>query len=193
VEFAKKYNVPLHVRNSQNDNEGTWIVAETANMEHIVVSGAALKKDLTRVTIKNVPDRTGIAAKIFSEIAQANIVVDDIIQTTMEEDKTAHISFTVEHGDLHDIKPVVDKIVKELGGGTKATYHGDLAKVSVVGVGMRVHTGVAQRMFSALAQAGVNIQNISTSEIKISCIIDREQGPKALQTVHDAFELGKGK
>ena len=193
VEFAKKYNVPLHVRNSQNDNEGTWIVAETPNMEHIVVSGAALKKDLTRVTVKNVPDRPGIAAKIFSDIAQANIVVDDIIQTVMEDNNTANISFTVEHGDLHDIKPVVDKMVKELGGATKATYHGNLAKVSVVGVGMRVHTGVAYRMFSALAQAGVNIQNISTSEIKISCIIDTEQGPKALQTVHDAFELGKGK
>jgi len=192
VEFAKKYNVPLHVRNSQNDNEGTWIVAETPNMEHIVVSGAALKKDLTRVTVRGVPDRPGVAAKIFSDIASANIVVDDIIQNVMD-DNTANISFTVEHGDLHDIKPVVDKIVKELGGATKATYHGDLAKVSVVGVGMRVHTGVAQRMFSALAQAGVNIQNISTSEIKISCIIAKDQGPTALQTVHDAFELGKSK
>jgi aspartate kinase len=192
VEFAKKYNVPLHVRNSQNDNPGTWIVAETPNMEHIVVSGAALKKDLTRVSIKNVPDRPGIAARIFGDIAAANIVVDDIIQNVMD-DNTANISFTVEHGDLHDIKPVVDKITKELGGGTKATYHGDLAKVSVVGVGMRVHTGVAQRMFSALAQAGVNIQNISTSEIKISCIIAKDQGAKALQTVHDAFELGKAK
>jgi aspartate kinase len=192
VEFAKKYNVPLHVRNSQNDNEGTWIVAETPNMEHIVVSGAALKKDLTRVGIKGVPDRPGVAAKIFSDIASANIVVDDIIQNVMD-DNTANISFTVEHGDLHDIKPVVDKIVKELGGATKATYHGDLAKVSVVGVGMRVHTGVAQRMFSALAQAGVNIQNISTSEIKISCIIAKDQGATALQTVHDAFELGKSK
>src|SRR5688572_29052894 len=192
VEFAKKYNVPLHVRNSQNDNEGTWIVAESPNMEHIVVSGAALKKDLTRVTVRGVPDRPGVAAKIFSDIASANIVVDDIIQNVMD-DNTANISFTVEHGDLHDIKPVVDKIVKELGGATKATYHGDLAKVSVVGVGMRVHTGVAQRMFSALAQAGVNIQNISTSEIKISCIIAKDQGATALQTVHDAFELGKSK
>src|SRR5688572_8318340 len=192
VEFAKKYNVPLHVRNSQNDNEGTWIVAETPNMEHIVVSGAALKKDLTRVTVRGVPDRPGVAAKIFSDIASANIVVDDIIQNVMD-DNTANISFTVEHGDLHDIKPVVDKLVKELGGATKATYHGDLAKVSVVGVGMRVHTGVAQRMFSALAQAGVNIQNISTSEIKISCIIAKDQGATALQTVHDAFELGKSK
>src|SRR3954451_9899195 len=191
VEFAKKYNVPIHVRNSQNETEGTWIVAETPNMEHIVVSGAALKKDLTRVTIKNVPDRPGIAAKIFGDIAAANIVVDDIIQT-VSDDNTANISFTVEHGDLHDIKPIVDAITKELGPTTKATYQGDLAKVSVVGVGMRVHTGVAQRMFKALADAKVNIQNITTSEIKISCIIDKENGAKALQIVHDAFELGRG-
>jgi len=192
VEFAKKYNVPIHVRNSQNDNPGTWIVAETQNMEHIVVSGAALKKDLTRVTIKGVPDRPGIAARIFSDIADANVVVDDIIQT-VSDDNTANVSFTVEHGDLHDLKAVVDRIVKELGATTKATYQGDLAKVSVVGVGMRVHTGVAQRMFNALAKAGVNIQNITTSEIKISCIIDRESAPKALQVVHDAFELEKVK
>ncbi|HWE97884.1 MAG TPA: aspartate kinase [Tepidisphaeraceae bacterium] len=190
VEFAKKYNVPLHVRNSQNDNEGTWIVAETPNMEHILVSGAALKKDLTRVTIKSVPDRPGIAAKIFGDIAAANIVVDDIIQNVMD-DNTAHISFTVEHGDLQDIKPVVDRLCNELGARTAPIYHGDLAKVSVVGVGMRGHTGVAQRMFKALADGRINIQNITTSEIKISCIIDREQGNKALQIVHDAFELEK--
>jgi aspartate kinase len=190
VEFAKKYNVPIHVRNSQNDHEGTWIVAETPNMEHIVVSGAALKKDLTRVTIKNVPDRPGIAAKIFSDIADANIVVDDIIQT-VSDDNTANISFTVEHGDLADLRAVVDRIVKEFAGNTTATYHGDLAKVSVVGVGMRVHTGVAQKMFRALAAAGVNIQNITTSEIKISCIIKKDDAAKALQIVHDAFELDK--
>jgi aspartate kinase len=192
VEFAKKYNVPLHVRNSQNENEGTWIVAETPNMEHIVVSGAALKKDLTRVTFNKVPDRPGIAAKIFGTIAEANIVVDDIIQNVFD-DHTANISFTVEHGDLHDIKPVVEKLCKELGGGTNAIYHLDLAKVSVVGVGMRVHTGVAQRMFKALADAKINIQNITTSEIKISCIIDKEDGARALQLVHDAFELSKVK
>src|SRR2546423_5845846 len=192
VEFAKKYNVPIHVRNSQNESEGTWIVAETPNMEHIVVSGAALKKDLIRVTIKGVPDRPGIAAKIFGDIAAANIVVDDIIQNVMD-DNTANISFTVEHGDLNDIKNVVERIVKDLGPTAKATYQGDLAKVSVVGVGMRTHTGVAQRMFKALADNKVNLQNISTSEIKNSCIIDKEQGAKALQVVHDAFELEKAK
>src|SRR3954467_7838758 len=190
VEFAKKHNVPIHVRNSQNDAEGTWIVAETPNMEHIVVSGAALKKDLIRVTIKQVPDRPGVAAKIFSDIASANIVVDDIIQNVMD-DGTANISFAVEHGDLHDIKPVCDRLLKELGGKTMPSYQSDLSKVSVVGVGMRTHTGVAQRMFRALADAKVNIQNITTSEIKISCIISKDDANRALQIVHDAFGLEK--
>jgi len=188
VEFAKKYNVPIHVRNSQNESEGTWIVAETPHMEHIVVSGAALKKNLIRVTIKNVPDKPGVAAKIFGDIAAANIVVDDIIQNVMD-DNTANISFTVEHGDLHEIKPAVENLVKELGGKTLPIYQDGLAKVSAVGVGMKVHTGVAQRMFKALADAKINIQNITTSEIKISCIIDKENAPKALQIVHDAFDL----
>ena len=192
VEFAKKYNVKIHVRNSQNDSEGTWIVAETPNMEHIVVSGAALKKDLTRVTIKGVPDRPGIAASIFGTIADGNIMVDDIIQNVMD-DNTANISFTVEHGELADIRPVVDAIVKDLGPGAQVSYQSDLAKVSVVGVGMKTHTGVAQRMFRALADNKVNIQNITTSEIKISCIIDKEQATRALQVVHDAFELEKAK
>jgi aspartate kinase len=193
VEFAKKYNVPIHVRNSQNENEGTWIVAETPHMmEHIVVSGAALKKELVRVTVKNVPDHPGVAAKIFGDIAAANIVVDDIIQNVMD-DNTANISFTVEHGDLHEIKPVVDRLVRELGGKTAPNYQDGLAKVSAVGVGMKVHTGVAQRMFKALADGKINIQNITTSEIKISCIISKEDANRALQIVHDAFNLGAGK
>src|SRR5207302_11414744 len=137
--------------------EGTWIVAQSPNMEHVVVAGAALKKDLTHVSIKNVPDRPGIAAKIFGTIAEHNIVVDDIIQNVMD-DNTASISFTVEHGDLGDIKPVVERLCKELGAKTGATYHSDLAKVSVVGVGMRVHTGVARKMFKFLADHKINIQ-----------------------------------
>ncbi|MGD0770220.1 MAG: aspartate kinase [Tepidisphaeraceae bacterium] len=193
VEFAKKYSVPIHVRNSQNENEGTWIVAETPHMlEHIVVSGAALKKELVRVTVKHVPDHPGVAAKIFGDIAAANIVVDDIIQNVMD-DNTANISFTVEHGDLHEIKPVVDRLVRELGGTTAPIYQDGLAKVSAVGVGMRVHTGVAARMFKALADGKINIQNITTSEIKISCIIGKEDANRALQIVHDAFDLGGGK
>ncbi len=189
VEFAKKYKVPLHVRNSQNENEGTWIVSETPNMENIVVSGAALKKDLIRVTVREIPDVPGVAARVFGAIAQANVVVDDIIQT-LDREGNAYISFTVEHGDLHDIRQAVDGLVKGFGGTCHADYATDLAKVSVVGVGMRSHTGVAQRMFEALAQSKINIDNITTSEIKISCIIKRDDGPKALKIVHDAFELG---
>jgi aspartate kinase len=188
VEFAKKYNVPIHVRNSAHDGEGTWIVAETPAMEHILVSGCALKTDLTRVTLKNIPDRPGIVARIFTAIGAANIVVDDIIQNVMD-DGTANISFTVEHGDMADLKLVVEKLLAELGGA--ANYNRDLAKVSVVGVGMKQATGVASTMFQALAQQQVNIQNISTSEIRISCLVAREDAQKALQAVHAAFGLDK--
>jgi len=187
VEFAKKYNVPIHVRSSSNNNQGTLIVAETQDMERIVVSGAALKDKLARVTLRGVPDRPGVAAKIFHTIAKANIVVDDIIQTEAQ-DKTATVAFTVDLGDLHDLKKIVEAICGDLG--CTASFQDNLAKVSVVGVGMRVHTGVAERMFAAFAAAGINIQNITTSEIKISCLIRRQQGKEALRIVHDAFELG---
>ncbi len=189
VEFAMKYNVPIHVRNSQHDGPGTWIVAETPEMEHIVVSGCALKKDLTRVTLKGIPDRPGVVAQIFGAIGAANIVVDDIIQNAME-DKTANISFTVENGDIADLKKVIESQIKEIGGGS-ALYDANLAKVSAVGVGMKQSTGVAHKMFKALADQKVNIQNITTSEIRISCIIDKADAEKALKAVHAAFELGK--
>jgi aspartate kinase len=188
VEFAKKYNVPIHVRSSLKHSKGTMIVAETESMERIVVSGAALKDKLARVTLRDVPDRPGVAAKIFHTIAIAHIVVDDIIQT-VDESRRATVSFTVDLADLTDARKVVARICKELS--CRAIFEDYLAKVSVVGVGMRVHTGVAERMFAALAKAGINIQNITTSEIKISCLIDRSQGPKALRLVHDAFKLGR--
>ncbi|MGN6371040.1 MAG: aspartate kinase [Phycisphaerae bacterium] len=189
VEFAKKYNVPIHVRHSQTDEPGTMIVAETKAMEHIVVSGCALKKDLTRVTLKQVPDRPGVVAQIFAAVGAAHVVVDDIIQN-VTPDGTASISFTVEHGDVADLKTVIEKQIKELGGG-QATFDTDLAKVSVVGVGMKQSTGVAAKMFGALAREKVNIQNISTSEIRISCIIAKSDADKALNAVHSAFDLGK--
>lgn len=192
VEFAKKYNVPIHVRNSQSDAPGTMIVAETKAMEHIAVSGCALKKDLTRVTLKQVPDRPGVVAQIFSAVGEANIVVDDIIQNVLA-DGTANISFTVEHGDVADLKQVVEKQVHDWnagGGNAAATFDTHLAKVSVVGVGMKQSTGVAAKMFGALAREKINIQNISTSEIRISCVVAKEDGEKALRAVHAAFELG---
>lgn len=187
VEFAKKYSVPIHVRSSLHNRKGTMIVAESQDMERIAVSGAALKDKLARVSLRNVPDHPGVAARIFHTLADANVVVDDIIQT-IADDGTAAISFTVDLGDLDDARKVVDKLCKDLK--CDARFDNHLAKVSVVGVGMRVHTGVAQRMFSALAKAGINIQNITTSEIRISCLIDRQQGKEALKLVHDAFELG---
>ena len=187
VEFAKKYDVPIHVRSSLNNRKGTMIVAESQDMERIAVSGAALKDKLARVSLRNVPDHPGVAARVFHTLANANIVVDDIIQT-IADDRTAAISFTVDLGDLADARKVVEKLCQTLK--CDARIDDKLAKVSAVGVGMRAHTGVAQKMFSALADAKINIQNITTSEIRISCLIDHEQGKKALQVVHDAFDLG---
>ena len=186
VEFAKKYNVPIHVRSSLHNRKGTMIVAETESMEKIIVSGVALKDKLARVTLKSVPDQPGIAAKVFHTIAGHDIVVDDIIQTVSETGE-ATISFTVDMGELGDTRRVVEGLCRDLR--CQAKFEDHLAKVSAVGMGMRVHTGVAERMFAALAKAGINIQNITTSEIKISCLIDRAQGKEALQAVHDAFEL----
>ncbi len=186
VEFAKKYDVPLHVRSSLNNKKGTMIVAQTESMERIVVSGAALKDKLSRITLRQVKDRPGIVARVFHTLAAADIVVDDIIQTVT--DKIATVSFTIDSPDLPDAKKVVTKLCDKLG--CEAVYESHLAKVSVVGMGMRMHTGVAETMFAALAGEKINIQNITTSEIKISCLIDRSQGKKALQIVHDAFNLG---
>ena len=189
VEFAMKYKVPIHVRSSTSNRKGTMIVAETDEMERIVVRGAALKKQLARVTLRNVPDRPGLAARIFHAIAKANVVVDDIIQIETSP-KAATVAFTVDLPDLPDAKKVCRSLQKRIPG-MKAHYEDDMAKISVVGVGMRTHTGVAERMFNALADGGMNILNISTSEIKISCMIDQKDGPTALRLVHDAFNLGR--
>ena len=187
IEFAKKYDVPIHVRSSLNNRKGTMIVAEKESMERIVVSGAALKSKIARITLNNVPSRPGIAARIFHTIATHNIVVDDIIQTG-NNTKTATVSFTIDASELADARGVIARLCKTLK--CDALLEDHLAKVSVVGIGMRMHTGVAERMFAALAKARINIQDITTSEIKISCLIDSRQGDKALRVVHDAFELG---
>lgn len=188
VEFAKKYNVPIHVRSSLHSKKGTMIVAETESMERIVVSGAALKDKLARVSFRNVANKPGVVARIFHTMATHDIVVDDIIQTIGEAGKTANVSFTVDLGELTEATKVCDKLAKSLK--CEVMYEENLAKVSVVGVGMRVHTGVAEKMFQALADAKINIQNITTSEIKISCLVEHKQGKEALRVVHDAFELG---
>ncbi|NLF32089.1 MAG: aspartate kinase [Planctomycetes bacterium] len=189
VEFAKKYDVPIHVRSSLNNRKGTMIVAENPAMENIVVRGAALKEKLARITLKNVPDKPGVAASLFHGLAKAGIVVDDIVQT-LDENKKATVSFTIEMRDMPDAETVCKGLIASSLKGADLSHVADLAKISVVGVGMRVHTGVAERMFGALAEAKVNIQNITTSEIKISCIIDSADGKTALRIVHDAFNLG---
>jgi aspartate kinase len=189
VEFGKKYHIPIHVRSSLTDRPGTMILEEVSRMEAITVRGAALVRDLAKVTIRGVPDKPGVAARIFHAIAAANIVVDDIIQNTSLEGST-DVSFTVAAGELRAVLDTARQLVRDLEA-REVVADDQVSKVSIVGVGMRSHTGVAERMFKALADAGINIQMISTSEIKISCIIARASAEKALRVVHDAFELGK--
>lgn len=189
VMFGQKYEVPIHVRHSQRPDEGTMIIQEEGIMEDRPVMGVALKADLGRVSLRRIPNRTGVQGQIFQEIAAANIMVDDIVQTDLGE--LANISFTVEHADLADVKLAAGKVLEHLGTGELAIEIG-LAKVSAVGTGMKSHTGVASTMFRSLGEAGIPIQNITTSEIKISCIVAKEHGRQALQVVHDAFGLGSG-
>jgi aspartate kinase len=186
VVFGQKYGVPIHVRHSAKPDPGTMIVKEAPDMEDIAVVGCALTPDLGRISVRGIPNKPGIQALIFGNLSDAAILVDDIMQT--EAGETASISFTVEHQDLAEVKPAVQKSLDEIGCGEMSIEVG-LAKVSAVGVGMRTHTGVAAAMFSALGQAGININNITTSEIKISCIVPKEHGDRALQVVHDAFDL----
>jgi len=189
VELAMHYNVPIHVRNSNHNRKGTMIVPATEAMEKIAVIGAALKEKLGRVTLFGTPNRPGIVAKIFQVVADYNIIVDDIMQTVVDS-KTATVSFTIDLTDLPDAKKVVDVLSKKLN--CKAVYEDHLAKISIVGGGMRTHAGVAFKMFNALGQNGINIENITTSEIKVSCLIDGKHARKALRVVHDAFNLGRG-
>ncbi len=190
IEFGKKYSVPIHVRSSLTDASGTLIIAETPDMEDIVVRGATLKKDLARILMIGVPNRPGIAARIFARIAKHNIAVDDIIQNNSPDGNAANIGFTTGAADAAEARTVCEAMGKELGF-KKIEMDEAVAKVSIVGVGMKTHTGVAAKMFSALAEAKINIDNISTSEIVISCIVRRQDAEKALQAVHAAFELDK--
>lgn len=190
VEFAKKYDVPIHVRSSFNDNPGTTVCKEDKEMERVVVSGVTYNKNEARIEIMRVPDVPGMAAKLFKPIADANIVVDMIIQTSSTEKGCADIAFTVPKSDFAKTLQIIKSTVKELGG-KEVKSNEDIAKVSIVGVGMRSHSNVATQMFSALAKEGINIQMISTSEIKISCIIDSKYTELAVRALHDAFELDK--
>ncbi|HZZ29753.1 MAG TPA: aspartate kinase [Pirellulales bacterium] len=188
IEFAKKFNVPIHVRSSFSDVPGTMIVAESESTKQ-PVSGAALVKDEARVTMEAVPDRPGISHAIFSQLAQRHIAVDMIVQNVSAGGK-ADISFTVPRNDLAQTLEIAKEAAVELGG-ANVSHDDDVAKLSVVGLGMARQTGVAQKMFNALGEAGINIETITTSEIKISVLIAREQALPALRAVHAAFGLNK--
>ncbi len=190
VEFAKKYNVPIHVRSSFNDNPGTIVCKEDEDMERVIVSGVTYNKNEAKIEVMRVPDVPGVAAKLFKPIAEANIVVDMIIQTSSAEKGYADVAFTVPKTDFPKALQIVKEAIKEIGG-KEVLFDENIAKVSIVGVGMRSHSNVAAQMFSALAKEGINIHMISTSEIKISCIIDSKYTELAVRALHDAFELDK--
>jgi aspartate kinase len=189
VEFAKKLNVSIHVRCSFNDNVGTLVCQEDEEMENVIVSGVTYDKNEAKITITRVPDRPGIAHKLFGAIAEANIMVDMIIQN-VSEDGLADITFTVIKNDFHNAREIVRKIAQQIGA-KDITTDEDIAKVSIIGMGMRSHSGVASTMFGALAKEGINIIMISTSEIKISCVIESKYTELAIRALHDAFQLDR--
>jgi len=188
IELGKNYGVRLHVRSSYTDARGTDIVQEASDLDQVIVRGAALKRQLARMELNRVPNRPGLAGDIFRRLADREILVDDIIQLVHEGDENVDLNFTVDATDVSAAREVGEQLAAELPGVTMHVRQGR-AKVSVVGVGMRTHTGVAARMFEALHQAGGNIENISTSEIVISCVIKEEDGERALRAVHAAFAL----
>jgi aspartate kinase len=188
VEFAKKFSVPVHVRSTFADVEGTWLVKEDESMDDVLVSGVSYDKNEAKITLVRVPDRPGLAAQIFGPIADAHIVVDMIIQNA-SEDGTTDLTFTVSKTDHKKALSIVEQTLPALKAkGVRVDT--DIAKISVVGVGMRTHAGVAAKMFEVLAREGINIEMISTSEIKISVVIDAKYTELAVRVLHDAF-IGK--
>jgi aspartate kinase len=187
VEIAKRYNVPIHVRNSYNDNEGTLVVQEDENMEKIMVSSVAYNRNESRITICKVPDRPGIAVAIFKPVSDLNINVDMIIQNVREGGIT-DLTFTVPRPDYDQAMEIVEGVAKEIGA-EKVMGDRDIAKVSIIGAGMRTHSGVAAKMFEILSSHGINILMISTSEIKISCVIDEKYTELAVRALHEGFGL----
>lgn len=185
VEFAKRYNVPVHVRSSFDESEGTWVVPEDERMEEVLVSGVSLDRDQAKITVRHVPDRPGIAYTILGPIARANIVVDMIIQNASAAGDT-DMTFTVPKTDFARALAMVEETAREIGAQGVSTDR-DVVKVSVVGLGMRSHAGVAASMFETLAHEGINIQMISTSEIKISVVIDAKYGELAVRALHAAL------
>jgi aspartate kinase len=189
VEFAKKFNVPVHVRSTFSNERGTMVVAETKDMEKVTVSGIAFNKNEARITIAKVPDKPGIAGKIFDPLMKAGIVVDMIVQNTSEEGLT-DLTFTVIKADYNNSMKMLKEVAKEIGA-EKVLGDENISKVSIIGVGMRTHAGVAQKMFNTLARENINIMMISTSEIKISVVIEEKYTELAVRVLHEVFGLDK--
>lgn len=187
VEFAKKFHVPVHVRSSFKEEEGTMVVEEAEDMERLVVSGVTYTKDEARITLTNVPDQPGVASRIFTSVAEAGIVVDMIIQNTRKSGLT-DLTFTVPKADYQKAMSIQKEVAESIGA-EEVLGDEHIAKVSVIGVGMRSHSGVAAQTFAALAKENINIMMISTSEIKISCIIEEKHTELAVQVLHRAFGL----
>ena len=187
VELAKKLGVKLYAKSSFSENEGTLITEESDNMEEVLVSGVVLDKNQARVTLRGVSDRPGIAAEIFTKLADENINVDMIIQN-VGTDNTTNLGFTVPESDIENAKKIMEAFDHDIEG---MDYDEKVCKVSVVGVGMKSHSGVAATAFTVLAENNINIQMISTSEIKVSMVIDEKYGELAIRTLHEAYELDK--
>lgn len=190
VEFAMRYNVPIHVKSTFSKERGTMVIAETKDMEKVLVSAVAYTKNEARVTIKKVPDRPGIASQIFEPVFKSGIVVDMIVQNTSEDGFT-DLTFTVPKSDFYKTMKQVSEVARKIGA-EKTLGDEDIAKVSIIGVGMRSHAGVAQKMFAALAGENINIMMISTSEIKVSCVIEEKYTELAVRILHKVFGLDDG-
>ncbi len=188
VELARRYNVPLVVRSSFHEAEGTWVGQEDESMEDMLVSGVTLDQNQSKITIAGVEDRPGLAARIFGPIAEAGIVVDMIIQNASADGRT-DMTFTIGREDLRRAIDLVNRVAGEIGA-TGVRHQDQVAKVSVVGVGMRTHAGVAAKMFQVLANERINIEMIATSEIKLSVVVNSKYGELAMRALHDAFVNG---
>ena len=191
VEIAMKYGVPVHVRSSFSEAEGTWVTGEDKSLEDVVVAGVAFDKNEARVHVVGVEDKPGVVAELFGAMADKNISVDMIIQNVSREAlHRADVTFTLPKSDLVRAKPFIEEVTKRLGG-QEVRYDEDIVKVSIVGLGMRSHAGIAAKMFRIMATEGINIQAISTSEIKVSCLIHAKYTELAVRALHDGFGLGK--
>jgi aspartate kinase len=189
VELAKKYNVPVYVKSSFTDEGGTLVTREEKDMEKEVVAGVTYDRDQAKITVIHVPDRPGVAARLFTPLSEHNILVDMIIQNASILGHT-DLTFTVSRKDVREATQIISEVVQEVGA-EKLEVDDNVAKVSIVGVGMISHAGVAARMFETLAREGINIMMISTSEIKVSCVVEAKYTELAVTVLHDAFGLGK--